>query len=116
MLDRCECFRIKDGKQIYSGRRAEIREDVGKTSLEFLSLAEIDEATYTCEISNAAGRAKTEGTVHVLVEPTVEVDARKSKMVVREGDSFKIRMSFSGLPKPKLTWLLNNQPCVDEEM
>ena len=107
---------MKDGKQIYSGRRAEISEEVGKTTFNFTSLAEIDAARYTCEVSNAAGRSKTEGSVTVLVEPTVEVDKRKSNMVVREGDSFKIRMSCAGVPKPKLTWLLNGQPCVDEEM
>ena len=89
---------------------------MGRTSLVVSSVAEIDAATYTCEISNAAGRVKTVGKLVVLVEPTVEVDERKANMTVREGDSFKLRMSFSGTPKPKLTWLLNKQPCVDEEM
>ncbi|GAB1609680.1 leucine-rich repeats and immunoglobulin-like domains protein 3 isoform X2 [Argonauta hians] len=67
-----------------------------------------DEGTYSCTATNEAGTAAINATLKVLENPSFTRPMIPQK-VVQRGETTVLECMASGSPKPKLTWLKDNE-------
>ncbi|XP_063265782.1 hemicentin-2 isoform X3 [Prinia subflava] len=72
-----------------------------------------DGGHYSCLASNAAGEARRNFYVEVLVPPHIEDAGEEHTFKVPEGHPVTWSCLASGNPQPKITWLKDNHPLPD---
>ncbi|XP_025060802.1 hemicentin-2 [Alligator sinensis] len=74
-----------------------------------------DGGLYSCLASNAAGEARKDFSVEVLVPPSIENEDKEESVKVPEGQSVNWSCIATGNPKPKITWLKDARPLLPGE-
>nr|XP_042899314.1 hemicentin-1 isoform X1 [Parasteatoda tepidariorum] len=99
---------FKDGSVIASDENIVIKGDI----LEFLNVDSSHNGTYTCEISNVAGKITKDFNMQVLVPPKLEGgnDSRFVTSSVKQ--STTLQCSVTGIPTPSIIWLKNGLPII----
>ncbi|XP_067398294.1 hemicentin-2 [Emydura macquarii macquarii] len=69
-----------------------------------------DGGLYSCIASNAAGEARKDFSVEVLVPPSIENADEEDSVKVPEGQSVRWSCVATGNPKPEITWLKDGSP------
>ncbi|XP_063792751.1 hemicentin-2 [Pseudophryne corroboree] len=69
-----------------------------------------DSGIYTCLVTNAAGEAKKNFIVDVLVPPIIEEDEDDKDFRIAAGQPIRLRCRVSGHPSPRITWFRDSQP------
>ncbi|KAM8933893.1 hemicentin-2 [Pelodytes ibericus] len=76
-----------------------------------LSHVEIqDGGLYTCTITNAAGQAKKDFVVDILVPPSIEHEETDEDLRVAVGQPVRLQCRVSGHPTPIISWFRDSQP------
>ncbi|XP_053328822.1 hemicentin-2 [Spea bombifrons] len=76
-----------------------------------LAYAQIqDGGLYSCLVSNAAGQAKKDFIVDILVPPSIDDDEKDEDLRVKVGQSVLLQCRVSGHPKPEITWFRDSLP------
>ncbi|KAK6753134.1 hypothetical protein RB195_012622 [Necator americanus] len=88
---------FKNRKEIFSGQRIWIETSAGVSSLTVSEMREDDEGDYTIVLSNAAGTTEHKFKLHMDALPEINrPDRYTSVLVYDEGETVKLRLSFSG--------------------
>lgn len=100
----------KDGRIIQPSERIS-QGNYGK-SLVIKAVDFNDNGTYTCEVSNGVGTAKTYSiSLRVLAVPyfTVEPEIQTAA----EGETVEFNCEASGVPEPEIKWIHNGKPIAE---
>ncbi|EMP34679.1 Hemicentin-2 [Chelonia mydas] len=74
-----------------------------------------DRGLYSCIASNAAGEARKDFSVEVLVPPSIENAGEEDRVQVPEGQSVSWSCIATGNPKPEITWLKDGSPLLSRD-
>ncbi|XP_073456587.1 hemicentin-2 [Aquarana catesbeiana] len=70
----------------------------------------VDGGAYACLVTNAAGDAKKDFVVDILLPPVIEDDENDKDYRVAEGQPIVLRCRAAGHPAPHITWLRDSSP------
>ncbi|XP_030391158.1 hemicentin-2 isoform X2 [Gopherus evgoodei] len=74
-----------------------------------------DGGLYSCVANNAAGEARKDFSVEVLVPPSIENAGEEDRVQVPEGRSVSWSCIAAGNPKPEITWLKDGSPLLSRD-
>ncbi|XP_067156720.1 hemicentin-1 [Apteryx mantelli] len=74
-----------------------------------------DEGQYTCVVTNAAGEARKEFDLSVLVPPGIVGENKLEDVKVKEKHSVTLTCEVIGNPVPQITWIKDGQPLLEDE-
>nr|XP_032653549.1 hemicentin-2 isoform X2 [Chelonoidis abingdonii] len=74
-----------------------------------------DGGLYSCVASNAAGKARKDFSVEVLVPPSIENAGEEDRVQVPEGRSVSWSCVAAGNPKPEISWLKDGSPLLSRD-
>ncbi|XGW01160.1 hypothetical protein V3C99_013825, partial [Haemonchus contortus] len=104
---------MKNRKEMFSGARQWTEISDGVSSLSITEIREEDEGDYTIELRNAVGTCEHRFKLNMDVQPEIiRPDRYTSTLVYDEGDTVKLRLSFTGRPAPTVEWLDNNGQLI----
>lgn len=98
---------LKDGRVIQSSERV-TSENYGK-SLLIKHVKSEDKGTYTCDVSNGVGSAKSYSiSLDVLAIPYFTVEPQYKNAA--EDETVEINCEATGIPDPTIEWIFNGKP------
>ncbi|XP_068809626.1 hemicentin-1 isoform X3 [Struthio camelus] len=74
-----------------------------------------DEGRYTCVVTNAAGEARKEFDLSVLVPPGIVGENKLEDVKVKEKHSVTLTCEVIGNPVPQIAWIKDGQPLLEGE-
>nr|XP_047909504.1 hemicentin-2 [Anser cygnoides] len=117
----CECHGIpfpalswqKDGEPLSAHPGSPKLVSAGGRMLYIEKVRLVDEGTYTCECSNAAGSSSKEHRLGVHVLPRIRGSSKAPRKVsVIEASETVLECEATGTPAPTVTWLKDGQPVA----
>jgi len=77
---------------------------------------ETSSAIFTVKAQNDAGMAETSCQLKIQESPKIICDEnlRNQRLIV--GGKWKVEIHFSGFPKPKVMWMINNKIIIDKRI
>ncbi|RWS07258.1 muscle M-line assembly protein unc-89-like protein, partial [Dinothrombium tinctorium] len=116
---------FKDGKEFEASERFQcvFDNDEDTITLVFQHVTPEDAGLYTCVAKTTSGKMScsaeltVQGEVHKLIkdpEPP-EIKVQMSDLEVSEGASAMLEAKVTGYPKPKITWLRENEEIIADE-
>uniref|UniRef100_A0A8C5QBV6 Hemicentin 2 n=1 Tax=Leptobrachium leishanense TaxID=445787 RepID=A0A8C5QBV6_9ANUR len=115
----CECHGVPSPSLTWSKNGSPLAVDdsglkvvsAGGRLLHINKVQVLDEGSYTCECSNAAGSSQQEYVLEVYALPTITGGSTTPKQVSVAKDSHvKMECIVSGKPMPSITWLKDGYP------
>lgn len=100
-------LRLKNGS-LYKSKTSSFENHVAK-----LTIAECLESTtgtYTCQAINGAGTVQTSCKLSVQDLPKIQVRESDTSQMIRVRNQWKVKVMYSGYPKPKVLWQKNSKP------
>ncbi|XP_060552023.1 hemicentin-1-like isoform X2 [Ruditapes philippinarum] len=104
---------LKDGDPIQLDDRVQIVQD--GIELRILNSKESDTGRYTCVARNPAGQQSLSYDLEIHVPPSIDESNVVYFRKVVENRTIIIECPVSGIPKPKVSWLINNSPATPRE-
>uniref|UniRef100_A0A8C5X6K5 Hemicentin-1 n=1 Tax=Malurus cyaneus samueli TaxID=2593467 RepID=A0A8C5X6K5_9PASS len=98
---------LKDGLPITSNSSLRILS--GGRTLRLSSVGTVDEGRYTCVVTNAAGEARKDFHLSVLVPPGIVGENTLEDVKVKEKHGVTLTCEVTGNPTPQITWLKDGQ-------
>lgn len=77
---------------------------------------ETSSATFTVKAQNDAGTAETSCQLKIQEPPKITCDENFTNQRLIVGDKWRVEIQFSGFPKPKVTWTVNNKKISDKRI
>uniref|UniRef100_A0A8C2UJN2 Hemicentin-1 n=1 Tax=Coturnix japonica TaxID=93934 RepID=A0A8C2UJN2_COTJA len=74
-----------------------------------------DEGHYTCVVSNAAGKAKKDFYLSVLVPPGIVDEDKQEDVKVKEKNNVTLTCEVTGNPVPQITWVKDGQLLMEDK-
>uniref|UniRef100_A0A8B9SME3 Hemicentin 1 n=1 Tax=Anas platyrhynchos TaxID=8839 RepID=A0A8B9SME3_ANAPL len=74
-----------------------------------------NEGQYTCVVTNAAGEARKDFDLSVLVPPGIVGENKLEDMKVKEKHSVTLTCEVIGNPVPQITWVKDGRPLAEDE-
>uniref|UniRef100_A0A8C6YIL3 Hemicentin 1 n=1 Tax=Nothoprocta perdicaria TaxID=30464 RepID=A0A8C6YIL3_NOTPE len=74
-----------------------------------------DAGQYTCVVTNAAGEARKDFDLSVLVPPGIVGENKLEDVKVKEKHSVTLTCEVIGNPVPQITWIKDGQPLLEDE-
>uniref|UniRef100_A0A8B9ER49 Hemicentin-1 n=1 Tax=Anser cygnoides TaxID=8845 RepID=A0A8B9ER49_ANSCY len=74
-----------------------------------------DEGQYTCVVTNAAGEARKDFDLSVLVPPGIVGENKLEDMKVKEKHRVTLTCEVIGNPVPQITWVKDGRPLTEDE-
>ncbi|XP_035878268.1 hemicentin-2 [Phyllostomus discolor] len=84
----------------------------GGWTLKMTRVQEGHRGLYSCLASNAAGEARRNFSVEVLVPPSIEDEDLEEVVKVPEGHTAHLTCNATGHPQPKVTWFKDGRPLA----
>ncbi|PSN34324.1 hypothetical protein C0J52_23725 [Blattella germanica] len=89
------------------------RTELQAGGLHLSHVVKADEGTYICEMANGIGSPLKHSTTLFVQEPPVMVK-EPVNLVIKEGSDMQLDCMFRGSPTPKVSWLLNGEPILND--
>ncbi|XP_046554801.1 titin-like [Haliotis rubra] len=107
---------FKGTKEVKKSSKYEMSYEDEVASLVIHKTEPSDTARYKCEVTNPLGQVSTEGQLAIHTAPALEYDNRlKSAQTVKGGSTLVLQVNVSGIPSPKISWFLDDEPLEKSE-
>lgn len=77
---------------------------------------ETSSATFTVKAQNDAGMAETSCQLRIQESPKITCDENLRNQRLTVGEKWKVKIYFTGFPKPEIMWTINNNKIIDERI
>ncbi|XP_046779308.1 hemicentin-1 isoform X20 [Gallus gallus] len=104
---------LKNGWPVTSNTSVQILS--GGRTLRLTHTTVSDEGHYTCVVTNAAGEARKDFYLSVLVPPGIVDENKQEDMKVKEKNSVTLTCEVIGNPVPQITWIKDGQPLMEDK-
>ncbi|XP_039591708.1 hemicentin-1 isoform X2 [Polypterus senegalus] len=104
---------LKDGHPVNLSSSAKILS--GGRLLRLMHATIEDAGRYTCIASNSAGENKKNFDLDILIPPSIIEDETQQDVKVKEKHSITLTCEVSGHPVPKINWMKDDQPLVEDD-
>uniref|UniRef100_A0ABM5GDB4 Hemicentin-1 n=1 Tax=Pogona vitticeps TaxID=103695 RepID=A0ABM5GDB4_9SAUR len=104
---------LKYGQPISSSNSVRILS--GGRMLRLMKVNVEDAGRYTCVVTNVAGEERKNFDLSVLVPPGIVGENNLEDVKVKESQSIMLKCEVTGNPIPKITWLKDGQPFVEDD-
>lgn len=104
---------MKDGK-IFEDNDITYENRVAKYTIR--KTTETSSATFTVKAQNDAGTAETSCQLKIQEPPKIICDENFTNQRLTVGDKWRVEIHFSGFPKPKVAWTINNKKITDKRI
>ncbi|KAK3083483.1 hypothetical protein FSP39_023775 [Pinctada imbricata] len=101
----------KDSRKIDESKKYQMMQDDMTVSMTIREVTQKDAGSYSVEASNDLGSVSTSGQLEIQMKPELDFDNKfRDLIVLQSGQSLRIPVIVSGLPKPDVTWRKDDTP------